>query len=130
MEVQVLSAADYVSEGDKMKRLILVVVVMLMLIPATGFAQELFINSVAPMNGHDWVELTPDQKATLATGIMYGLYWANVALLGYDADNIGFMTLEQFYLVIETVDQYYKIPANRNTGLFIAISTAFVLSWN
>lgn len=116
-----------------MRKTILAVIILMLLVPMASFAQEmndLFMNSIAKLNGYHWNELNSEEQSLLATGVFYGMYWANIVLLGYDADNFNMMTLEQMGRAIATVTAYYSVPANLGTTLFMALSTAYIQSWN
>jgi len=110
------------------KKIILFILVLL--IASSAFSQDasfsVFAVEIGQLTGHDWIEMDEDQRYLFGIGILYGLYWGNIAILGYDADGIGMLNMDDMANLFDKVDALYAMPENRDGLIFQVISLMFL----
>lgn len=104
-----------------MKKLI-IAVILFFAITFVSFGQYAFSET----NGKDWNELNSDQRVALTFGFFMGVSFANVSILGYDADGIVYLGQKDYQEVIFYVNDFYGKEENLMTALADVYIKAFM----
>ena len=99
-----------------------IAVVLLLVLVATN----VFAGGPIDINGYDWVAFSYDAKMMFTLGVLAGICYANIALLGYAADGITLANVEHVQLIIKALDYSYKDASVRSESVVTAIAVA----WN
>ena len=89
-------------------------------------ATNVFAGGPIDINGYDWVTFPYDAKVMFTLGVLAGICYANIALLGYAADGITLANMEHVQLIIKALDYSYKDASTRSASVVTAITVA----WN
>jgi hypothetical protein len=97
-----------------------IVVVVLLVLMATG----MFAEGLGDHNGYDWNTFSEREKRAFTIGVLAGVSYANIVLIGYAADRIPSLTFSDFMLIIDTLNLYYMDTSNLSMPIVAAIVVA------
>jgi len=99
----------------------LLYVVLLAVVACLSFGQESPIaisipsipfdmdpGSIPSLDGHDYMELSEQEKVMVVVGFFHGIHMANIVLLGFDGDQLRSFTKQDLALILFSVETIYE----------------------